>query len=50
MGQITHELVLEVLDGCGASALQEAGRAAVPGTTTDERGLHRPYSSCPSAA
>ncbi|GAA4527484.1 methyltransferase [Brachybacterium paraconglomeratum] len=24
MGQITHELVLEVLDGCGASALQEA--------------------------
>lgn len=26
MGQITHELVLEVLDGCGASALQEASR------------------------
>lgn len=26
MGQITHELVLEVLDGCGQSALQEASR------------------------
>ncbi|WP_193104491.1 methyltransferase [Brachybacterium sp. FME24] len=26
MSQITHELVLEVLDGCGASALREAGR------------------------
>lgn len=25
MGQITHELVLEVLDGCGVSALREAG-------------------------
>lgn len=26
MSQITHELVLEVLDGCGGSALREAGR------------------------
>ena len=26
MSQITHELVLEVLDGCGSSALREAGR------------------------
>ena len=36
MGQVTHELVLEVLDGCGGSALEEArtlGLARLVGPT-----------------